>query len=117
MIGRKVESPWHRLYNGIVVRWEPLGTAMCDVLVRREDGSEAWYSSTDLRPVDQPSIPLSSRLDAQEQARLAALASLRAIRAQHVRDFNAPWHGMEHGKAIVGQAIDAAIAELAAKSK
>ena len=40
------------------------------------------------------------------------LEKLRAIRAQHVADFNKPWPGCEFGKTLVGQMIDKAIRDL-----
>jgi hypothetical protein len=45
----------------------------------------------------------------------ASLASLRAIRAQHVADFNKPWPGLEHGKALFGMMLDGAISDLEEK--
>jgi hypothetical protein len=43
------------------------------------------------------------------------LAQLREIRAQHVRDFNKPWPGLEFGKAHFGMMLDSAIAALEEK--
>jgi hypothetical protein len=40
------------------------------------------------------------------------LAQLAEIRAQHIRDFNKPWPGLEFGKAHFGQMLDAAIRKL-----
>ena len=112
MIGRKVKSGWHGLVAGEIERWEPLGAAMCDVLVRSPDGALCWYASHALTPIDGMG-PLPSRREAQETARLESLASLRAIRAQHVAGFHTErWPGCEFGKAIIGNAIDGAISSL-----
>ena len=107
MIGRKVKSGWHKI-EGEVIRWEPLGAGMCDVLVREPSGREGWYSSSDLAPADGRG-PLPSRAVARRAADAAALAQLRAIRAQHVADFGRPWPGSEHGKVLIGRAVDGAI--------
>lgn len=40
------------------------------------------------------------------------IASLEAIRARHIRDWHKPWPGCEHGKAIIGMSIDAALQAL-----
>jgi hypothetical protein len=45
------------------------------------------------------------------------IASLEAIRAQHIRDFHKPWPGCEFGKAIIGMSIDGALAELKGNAK
>lgn len=111
MIGRKVSSAWHKLTCGTVERWKPCRTSMCDVLVRHEDGATCWYASSDLKPADGLG-PLPSRAVAREVARQKALASLRVIRAQHVRDFHKPWPGCEFGKAHFGQMLDGAIKTL-----
>jgi hypothetical protein len=44
------------------------------------------------------------------------LAQLREIRAQHVRDFNKAWPGMNFGKAHFGMMLDGAISALEEKS-
>jgi hypothetical protein len=116
MIGRKVKSAWHRLDNGEVIAWEPLGHAMCDALVRQPDGSVCWYASSDLKPADD-SGPLPSRAEAREKARVKAVASLNAILANHVRDFHKPWPGCEFGKAHFGNMIIGAIEDLEGKGK
>lgn len=109
MIGRKVRSPWGE--TGTAVRWEPLSPAMCDVLVRHGDGQEVWHASHTLRPTDGFG-QLPSRAEARKVARNKARSQLRAIRAQHVRDFNEPWPGAEFAKTIIGRAIDGALADL-----
>ena len=109
MIGRHVSSAWYGLVDGVIERWEPLGCAATDVLVRDvTSGSLCWYASHSLTPIDRlGSLP--SRRDAQDTARREQLASLQAIRAQHVVAWCEPWPGSEHGKAILGRAIDGAI--------
>ena len=109
MVGRRVTAPYGE--TGEVIRWEPLGAGMCDTLVRQDDGHDVWHGSGSLRPSDGLG-PLPRRGEAQERNRLVSLAQLREIRAKHVRDFRAPWPGIEHGKAILGMSIDAAIRDL-----
>lgn len=109
MIGRRVKP--FQGEPGEIVKWEPLGAAMCDVLVRYDSGREVWHASHACRPIDDQG-DLPSRREAQEAARVSSLASLRAIRAQHVRDFHKPWPGCEFGKAHFGQMVDRAIEEL-----
>ena len=111
-LGRKVTTVWGKVGAiGEIVRWEPLGSGMCDTFVHWEDGSECWYSMSDLRPADGKG-PLSNRQDAREVADSQALRSLKAIREQHVKDFHRPWPGLEYGKAILGKSIDGAIQEV-----
>jgi hypothetical protein len=109
MIGRRVKP--FQGNPGEIVKWEPLSAAMCDVLVRDDDGHECWFASHCCRPIDGLG-DLPSRQDAQECARQRSLADLRVILDNHVRDFNKPWPGCEFGKAIVGNAIVGAIREL-----
>jgi hypothetical protein len=54
---------------------------------------------------------------AQAKARRAAvnapiIEQLKAIRAQHVREWHKPWPGVEFGKALFGMMLDKAIEEL-----
>lgn len=116
MIGRKVRDAWYGLNAGEVIRWEPIGAAMTDVLVRDENGHECWYASHSLTPIDGLG-PLPSRHEAQDRARSQTLASLKAIREQHVAEFHKPWPGCEHGKTIIGRAIDGAITALESEVK
>lgn len=115
MIGRKVESAWYKM-RGEVIKWEPLGVAMCDILVRHDDGSECWYASSSVESTDGLG-PLPSRDDARRKADAEALDSLRAIKAKHIAEWNKPWPGAEHGKAIIGNAINGAIAEVKSRLK
>ncbi len=50
MIGRKVRGMWSG-DEGEVLRWEPLGVGLTDVLVQTSRGP-VWVSSTDLKPTD-----------------------------------------------------------------
>ena len=113
MIGRRAKSPWGE--TGEIVKWEPLGSGMCDVLLQQDDGKQVWHGSSSLRPIDGLG-PLPSRKEACERAEHKALRQLRAIRAQHVEQFHIPWPGAEFGKALVGQAIDNAIEDLEGSS-
>jgi hypothetical protein len=80
---------------------------MTDARLEFDSGRICWVALRECKPLDN--APLPCREDMRKQARAEALASLRQIRADHVRDFDKPWLGAEHGKAIVGQAIDGAI--------
>ena len=95
--------------DGVVTRWEPLGSGMTDTLVcHDDDGSECWYASHTLTPIDDDG-PLPTREEAQDYAARTSLRQLTQIRAQHVEDFRKPWHGAEFGKALFGRALDRAI--------
>ena len=109
MIGRRVRNIWGE--TGTVIQWEPLGSALCDCLVDIDGGQPTWHGSTSLQPADDRG-PLPSRHAAQVAADEEALQSLQTIRAQHVADWHKPWPGCEHGKAIIGQALDGAIADV-----
>lgn len=112
MIGRKVKTVWGKIGAvGEIIRWEPLGSGMCDTFVRWDDGSECWHGSTDLRPVDDLG-PLPSRQEAIKAAKEETLRSLHEIKRQHIRDWVKPWPGCEHGKAIIGNAINGAIKKI-----
>lgn len=113
MIGRRVKSAWFGLTDGEIVEWQPLGHAMCDVRVRDAATSrDCWYGSHSLTPIDGKG-PLPSRREAQAKATAEQIASLEAIRAQHIATFHTErWPGAEHGKAIIGRAIDSAIESL-----
>ena len=54
-----------------VTRYEPLGSGMCDTLVRFASGREVWVSSHELRRVDGEPIPARSavRREADANAR------------------------------------------------
>lgn len=105
MIGRVTNE-------GTIIQWEPYGAAMCDALVQSTDGRLCWHASYALKPIDGLG-PLPDRREAQEKRRLEMLASLEAIRAQHVARFRSErWPGCEFAKAIIGKALDGAIAKL-----
>lgn len=96
--------------TGIVLKHEPLGSGMCDTMIRLA-GREIWVSSHELKRTDN--LPVPNRAVLIREAEKESLASLREIRDQHIRDFNKPWPGIEHGKAIFGMAITTAINSLA----
>lgn len=108
MNGREVRAPWDGV--GVVVKWEPLSSGMCDTLVRFEGGREVWHASHTLRPVGLlAGIPLPNRAEARAEADRRTLAQLQAIRGRLVDEWHRPWPGAEHGKALVGKGIDGAI--------
>jgi hypothetical protein len=100
--------------RGEVVEWAPLGACMTDVLVREDDGRMCWYASTSLTP-DDGQGPLPSRAAAQKAACAETERSLLAIRDGLVSEWHRPWPGAEFGKAIVGQSIDGALADVRRK--
>lgn len=110
MVGRRVRVVYHGDV-GVVVQWSPLGAGMCDAVIRRDDNTEVAVSSGSCRPLDGLG-DLPSRRAVQEQVRLETISQLQNIRAGLIADWRKPWPGAEHGKAIVGQAIAAALAEL-----
>lgn len=79
MIGRRVQSKYHGV-SGPVVRWEPLGAGMCDVLVHDDISHEdIWLASHNCQPIDGKG-GLPDRRAACERARLEAIRSLEGIR-------------------------------------
>lgn len=112
MVGRRVRAPYHKI-EGVVLRWEPLGAALCDVLVRDDAGRECWIGSGDARPADDRG-PLPTRAAAIRAAAERAERDLTQIRADLVTEIRtgAAWPGAEHGKAILGRAVDGALAEV-----
>lgn len=113
MIGRRVKSVWGE--TGTVIKWEPLSYGMCDTLIRQDNGKEIWFSSTDLRPIDNLGL-LPSRSTKREVERHRAIASLKSIKEKFINeDWNKPWPGCEFAKAIIGNTINNAIKELERK--
>lgn len=108
--GRRVRDGWHNV-EGEIVKWDPLSSGMCDILVRRDNGDLVWLASYAVKPIDGRG-PLPSRQGVRREAAEETLCSLRAIRSQHIADFHKPWPGAEFGKAIIGQALNDAIASL-----
>lgn len=109
MIGRKVQSKWQRI-QGVVIKWEPLGAALCDVLVQRDEGGPIWVASSELEPMDDLG-PLPLREEARKQNNHCMLAYLRNIRGRLVNELKNPWPGNEFGKSIIGKALDNAIGD------
>ena len=93
-----------------MIQWKPLSSGMCDTLVENEEGQRCWHSSRSLQPTDDLG-PLPSRSEALEEARKERLRQLRTIREDLVQNFHERWFGLEHGKALVGRALDNAIKE------
>ena len=113
MIGREVRTV--RGEVGVVVQWEPLGASMCDVLVEHSDGRKCWHASHSLKSTCGG--PLPTRDEARAEADAVATRQLQGILTQHVAKFHDRWPGAEHGKAIVGNAIVGALAEVKARAK
>ena len=108
-VGAEVYCVWER-QHGVVLKYDPFTGGMNDVVVRFEDGRKVWTSCHMLKRTDGAALP-----DHREVCKARdeqTLAQLQSIRAQHVRDFNKPWPGAEHGKAIVGMALDGAIKDV-----
>lgn len=108
--GAEVVDPWRRdgPQTGVVVKWEPLGSAMNDALVRYADGQEFWASTHTLRPTSGP--PRQTRAEAVAAAEITSRQQLLAIREGLVREVLSPrWPGCEFGKGILGMALDAAL--------
>lgn len=113
MLGRRVKpvlSP-----EGVVIRWEvnaPFDT--CDTLVQYDDGRLCWHGCGTLQPVDGLG-PLPDKLEAQKAIAAHDVAVLREVLDKFLTDEFGPdarkWHGCEHGKAFVGNAIVNAIKE------
>lgn len=117
MIGRIVKGYGvgsHAGDTATVIEWAPYGAGLCDALLRYSDGREVWHASASLQPADDRG-PLPSRRAACETRDAQTLAQLREQREAHVRDFAKPWPGCEHGKAIVGRALDGAIDAVTAR--
>jgi hypothetical protein len=110
MTGERVCRRYVGTYLGTVAQYEPLSAAMCDVLVRADDGAECWWASHELAYLDGRALPDRGVVQAQRAA--VVRWQLQAIRARLVAEWHQPWPGAEHGKAIVGRALDAAIASV-----
>lgn len=109
MIGRKVQSKWQRI-QGVVIKWEPLGAALCDVLVQRDEGGPIWVASSELEPMDNLG-PLPLREEVRKLNDDVTLYRLREIRDGLAKEY-APWPGAEFGKVILGRALNEAIKEI-----
>lgn len=81
MVGRKVRSDWHNV-SGVVEKWEPLGAGMTDILVRKDDGSVVWMSSSDVKPTDGKG-PLPSRK--------AAIKKNKAVMEKQITEIGKRW--------------------------
>lgn len=108
--GRTVRSLWGE--TGTISRWEPLGSAMCDVLVDLDNGKQCWFASSSLRFKDGSQLP--SRKEAQQEADNTTLRQLKGMRSGLQRE---GWEGAWFGKAILGDAIDGAIDEVEGRIK
>lgn len=119
MVWRRVK-PIMEPREGTIIKWEPLGGAMCDVLVQHDDGYECWYGSSSLRPVDGLG-DLPSRREAQEENDFRMRDQLQSILDKFVQEEMQPhskrWPGAEFGKYVVGQAITRALEEVEARIK
>ena len=133
----------HSLGAGIVLRYEPLGSGMCDTLVRFDvarlpgyccgsdetgrryslrwtrfvPGYECWVASHELRSEEGGGPAFRLRQEVRRQAAHYRAIELRGIRAGLIADWHKPWPGAEFGKAFIGQALDAAIKEAEEESR
>lgn len=112
MVGRRVRCKYTGV-EGTTVQWKPLGASMNDILVREDGGRECWYASHGMRALG--GYPLPCRKAAVAAAEERAARQLRQIRADLIAEWNRPWPGLEHGKAILGLAIDGALKSLESK--
>ncbi len=99
--------------DGTIELWEPYGAGHTDTLVVADDGRRCWFASYALTAIDDKG-PLVARRDALALRREEMTTSLAAIRARHVAEWRKAWPGAEHGKAIIGRAIDGALADVTA---
>lgn len=112
MVGRRVQANDWGSPTGVVVEWTPLSAALCDALLLLDSGSECWFSSASLKPIDGKG-PLPNRNTVIKENKEKTLAQLKEIKQQFIEeDFYKPWPGMEFGKAHLANAINAAIEQL-----
>ena len=108
MLRREVREP--SLGEGVVLKWEPLGNSLCDVLLRLKDGKEIWCASHTLTPVGNlASMPLPNREEVRKAMAVERQKVLKNIQSSLPRDFIKPWPGAEFGKVLVSRAISNAI--------
>lgn len=95
----------------VVEKWEPLSHALCDALLRFEDGSLCWVGLSECRPAATGESPLPDRRAAVEEAARRTRESLAAIFADHVRAHLAGerWRGCDFARALVGNAVARAL--------
>ena len=118
-IGRKVFGPWNCRPGEVaeVIKFDPLGSAMTDKLLRFSDGFECWVGG-ELEPADgRESLP--SRRDIRRQADQETLAYLQSTyrNTRNTREFREIWPGCEFAKTIVGNSLLQAIAEVERRLK
>lgn len=92
--------------------WEPFGAGMCDVRVRFESGRILWTTLYTLQPTSGEPFP--QRREICKMRNEESIAQNEKIRADLVEEIRSGrrWPGAEHGKAILGRAIDGALRDL-----
>lgn len=75
VVGRAVTTPDGK--RGTVTRWEPYGIALCDALVKHDDGSVCWYGSHVLKPESDARWP--NRQEARTARTAEHLRQMAAI--------------------------------------
>lgn len=73
--GRRVRTPGGTM--GVVTRWDPLSSGMCDTLLQMDDGRKVWHAMHTLSPVDR----LGALPDRGEACRKADAARHNALKA------------------------------------
>jgi hypothetical protein len=108
VVGKTVTCSWNNV-TGVVMEYTPLSAGLCDVLVESEEGRRCWFASSSLRFADGSRLP--SRQAVVREAQEDTQQQLLQIREKLITEWQTPWPGCEFGKAILGQALDKAIAE------
>jgi hypothetical protein len=82
VVGRRVVTSSPPGRAGVVERWEPLGSGLCDTLVAHDDDRDpgrCWYELRSLRALDGAALP--DRREYADRAREEQMAALRVIAA------------------------------------
>ncbi len=91
--------------EGEIKEYRPLGSSMCDVLVRESSGRECWHASHTMRFTDGSKLP--NRTEIRKKADEAVLSSLEGLQRDHQSD-----QTLWAGKDIIGRSIDGAVKDV-----
>jgi hypothetical protein len=107
--------------TGEVIDWQPLAHALCDALVRYEDGSECWTSTHTLRSVREDgtpdNVPRQSRQEAIRENNERMVSDLTAIQARWKKDLASDRELGPTARALLHQMIDGALQETKKRSQ